>query len=47
MKKAKGKIKASIKLDGKIYVIYISPERAKQIKRLQQMIKESKEINEN
>jgi len=45
--KTKGKIKAGIKLDGKNYVIYISPERARQIKRLQQMLKESSAINEN
>lgn len=44
--KAKGKIKARIKLDGKNHVIYISLERAKQIERLQQMIKENRKIKE-
>ena len=37
----KGKVKATITLDGVPHEIYISLERARQIKRLQKLIKES------
>ena len=38
----KKEVKATITLDGKTYEIRISQERARQIKRLQKLIKENK-----
>ncbi len=38
----KNGVKATIKLEGKIHEILISKERAEQIKRLQQLIKEGR-----
>lgn len=38
----KQEVKATITLDGKVHEIMISKERAEQIKRLQQLIKEGR-----
>ncbi len=35
------KVKATIKLDGEAYEVWISKERAEQIKRLQKIIREN------